>query len=143
MLDSEVSSPPAGQLYLLRWDQTTPASDLKYVQGGETVVVFDADHQYPNGSYETAVILTDPAPDFYDAPLPGGGTKSVLRVYLNKSLSNIYTPSPLTFASGKCAAVGVISNCDCEANQINSSNSCFYDADMREIQRTFNPDFDS
>jgi hypothetical protein len=55
-----------------------------------------------------------------------------------------YTTSPMDpsthypdFSKGKSGAVGVISGCDCASNQINASNSCFYDADMRAIEQTF------
>jgi len=138
LLDVDVSTPPADELYLLRWDGTSAETDPIYVQAGEQIVAFDKSHSYPEGAYEVATILSEPAPAFFDAPLPGGGTKSVLRVYLDRELNNEYCPSPLTFDSGESAAIGVVSDCDAASNQINASNSCFYEADMQEIENTFN-----
>jgi len=149
LLDADVSAPPDGQLYLARWDAATPHSDLMYVQPGDQIVVFDTDHPYPGPGqfpYETATILENPAPAFFEAPKPGGGTKSVFRVYLDHSLGQTYTPSPMDFASGKSAAVGVIQSkdgkiVDTSPNQINGPGSAFYDADMRDIQQPFNDAF--
>ncbi|MGA9752140.1 MAG: hypothetical protein WBS54_10145 [Acidobacteriota bacterium] len=143
MLDPDTVSPPAGQLYLERWDSTTLATDSsKYAQGGDQVVVFDTQHPYPDGAYETATIQANPAPAFADVPTNAGGTKSVLVVYLDHSLSNTYVPSPMTFDSGDCAAVGVIHSADgliydTDPNQLNGPGSAFYDADMRDIEQPF------
>ena len=88
LFDADVTAPPAGQLYLARWDSTTLPSDKMYVQGGDQVVVFDKDHPYPGPGtlpYETATVLANPAPAFFDAPKNGGGTKSVLRVFYEEA----------------------------------------------------------
>jgi hypothetical protein len=146
LFDADVTAPPAGQLYLARWDSTTPASDKIYVQGGDQVVVFDKDHPYPGPGtlpYETATILGTPAPAFFDAPKNGGGTKSVLRVYLDHNLTQTYTPSPFTFDSGSSAAVGVVHSADnliydTSPNRLpNGPGSAFYDADMGDIEQPF------
>jgi len=145
LLDADVSPPPAGQLFLARWDGTTPASNKMYVQGGDQIVVFDTDHPYPGPGtlpYETATISTDPAPNFYDAPKPGGGTKSVLLVYLDHTLAQAYVASPMDFSAGNSAAVGVTHSADGQitdtsTNQINGTHSAFYDTDIRDIQQPF------
>jgi len=139
-------------IYLYRWDQTTPKTDVaKYVQPGDTVVIFDTDSPYPSGVYETATVIST---DFVDVPInpancfpPDCGQLtcqcvSVLAATLDKDLKNSYYASPLDFSSGKCAAVGVIHSADGQiydtaSNQINGPGSAFYDADLRDVKQPF------
>ena len=48
------------------------------------------------------------------------------------------TTGELDFSNGHSGGIGVLSGCDATSNQINNPDSCFYDADMRAIQKTFN-----
>jgi len=139
-------------IYLYRWDQTTPKTDeTKYVQPGDTIVIFDTDSPYPSGAYETATVVST---DFVDAPVnpancfpPDCGQLpcqcvSVLAATLDKDLKNSYHASPLDFSSGKSSAVGVIHSADgliydTAINQINGTGSAFYDADTRDIKQPF------
>jgi len=139
-------------IYLYRWDQTTPKTDVaKYVQPGDTVVIFDTDSPYPSGVYETATVIST---DFVDVPInpancfpPDCGQLScqcvsVLAATLDKDLKNSYYASPLDFSSGKSAAVGVIHSADGQiydtaSNQINGPGSAFYDADLRDVKQPF------
>jgi hypothetical protein len=143
-------------IYLYRWDQTTPKTDVtKYVQPGDTVVIFDTDSPYPSGAHETATVVST---DFVDVPInpancfpPDCGQLScqcvsVLAATLDKDLKNSYHASPLDFSSGKSAAVGVIHSADGQiydtaSNQINGPGSAFYDADMRDIKQPFDDAF--
>ncbi len=49
-----------------------------------------------------------------------------------------YDPNADEFHS---SGFGVVSGCDASSNQINASDSCFFDVDLRGVERTFNDAF--
>jgi hypothetical protein len=118
--------------------------DWANVSVGDTIVVFDATHPAENGGETRTVQTSDPGLNnttilTLDSPLTNS--------YLAKTNDNCSPPIPtfeittLPDNKGHSGGVGVLSNCDSDPNQINASNSCFYDADMRDIEQPFDDAF--
>ena len=111
--------------------------DWSNAVAGNTIAIFDEVHTFEVGAETRSVQdVTDNA----------DGTKTIT---LDTPLSKTYeasehtgTPPMPTFTATApdtphSGGVGVISGCDSASNQINSSSSCFYDGDMRDIQQPF------
>lgn len=109
------------------------------VSNSDWIVVFDRLHPYESGGERAQVLSVSP---------PNGDGS--LTLTLDRNLTNAYLASgPLPpaagqkpdFANGESGGFGVVSSCDLDPNQINVSGSCFFDADMRGIQQTFDDAF--
>jgi hypothetical protein len=103
----------------------------------DTIVVFD-ETSTAEGAGEIRVITGEV--DNYN------GRKVIT---LDSTMSNSYwasdddganPPKPI-FANNHSGGYGVLSGCDPAANQLNASGSCFYDADMSDIQEPFDDGF--
>lgn len=113
--------------------------DWSNVMVGDTKVVLDKWITYENGG-ETRTVT--------DISEPANGTKiltldePLTLVYYASSIDASSPPHP-TFSNGESAGFGVITAgaCDVLTNQINSPISCFYDADMSMIEKTYNDAF--
>ena len=109
--------------------------DWTNVANGDTIVIFDETNTAEAGG-EVRTITDDP----YDN---GNGTKTIT---LSSALTKNYwatdndggSPSNPIYSNKHSGGFGVLSGCDSASNQINSSDSCFYDSDMRSIEKTFN-----
>jgi len=110
-----------------------PIDDPAYIQPLDLVVLIDTDRQYPEGQYEEAQVV---ATTFADVPVGAGEVQSALMATLDRDLQGAYLPSPLDFSEGRSAAVGVIS-CDRSKNQLNGTDSCFYDVDLRAVENPY------
>jgi len=117
--------------------------DWTDVEKDDVIVVFDELSPYETKG-EVKVVAYDPIDN-------GDGT---ITVTLDSNLTadcyyaSTFTGSPSmpNFSNGHSAGVGVIHSADLEiydtsSNQINGAGSAFYEADMRDIQDTFNDAF--
>lgn len=109
--------------------------DWANVADGDTIVIFDELETFEKLDREERIVSGAPFPN-------GDGSVTVtLSANLTKSYyKSAQTGSPAvpTFSNGHSGGVGVLSGCDASGNQLNASNSCFYDADMRDIQQPLN-----
>jgi len=76
-------------------------------------------------------------------------TEGLIVLTLDQGLSLAYlrssrtlsTPYQPTFSNLKSAGYGVISGCDPSSNQINAANSCFWEGDLRAVEKAFGDGF--
>jgi hypothetical protein len=131
---NHVTASPKNRIRVWNWT---------HVQPGDRLALFQADRpaESPGAEYAT---IKNPIVD-------GGDGKTVLLdldlgldgqgqpILLQQDYSASINPSTgdMDFAYGQSAAVGIISGCDASANQINGANSCFYDADLRDVKQPF------
>jgi hypothetical protein len=103
---------------------------------GDTIAIFDETNSYPFHHEERDVL------DVQTSPNPNASI-----ITLDSSLSRPYYSSSKAvnnepdFSNLHSAGIGVISSCDEATNQINATDSCFYDGDMREIEKVFSDAF--
>ena len=106
--------------------------DWTNIADNDSIVIFDSQNTAESGGEIRTVT---------DVSSPSGGKVTVT---LSSNLGKDYIASihpetgALDFAYGNSAGVGVLSGCDSTSNQINASNSCYYEADMRAIEKTYN-----
>lgn len=122
---------PCDQIRLYDWANLTVGNTIvvfdettTYEAGGETRTIADLG---PGPNNTTIVTLNAPLGNTYRASSNDGGSPP---------LPTFQAAAPDTQA--RSGGVGVISGCDSDPNQINGTNSCFYDSDMRDIQQPFN-----
>jgi hypothetical protein len=137
--DNELALDPANQdLYCTSGTvPPCPCSSLPCASLALPIVVFDASHPYGSGLDQTRVITR------LETSTLGGQT--ILLATLDSNLDRRgSTPSVPLYVAGisdpttqKSAGVGLIGGCDTDANQINATGSCFYDADMRNVEQSF------
>ena len=122
--NASTCSPSCNQIKVYDWTN---------VANGDTVVVFDETNTAEAGG-EIRTITGTPSDN-------GDGS---VTINLNANLTkNFFTGKNsgtglLDFSNGHSGGIGVLSGCDSASNQINASNSCFYEADMRTIEKTYN-----
>ncbi len=124
-------------LYCASGTPPCPCTTLPCPSANIPITVFDAAHPYGSGTDQSRTITL-----LESFTLDG---KPVLRATLDASLNRMgATPVAPLYIAGftdpatqKCAGAGSVSGCDPDPNQINASNSCFYDADMRNIEQPF------
>ncbi len=110
---------------------------------GDEVAFFDEEYPYEDGRAEVKTVLGT-----------GSSTDGLRAITLSGSLSRNFLaatrtedpPYQPTFdisSDGKrhSAGFGVISGCDLVSNQINAADSCFFEGDLRGIERPFGDAF--
>lgn len=106
--------------------------DWTNIANNDSIVIFDSQYTAESGGEVRTVT---------DVSSPSDGKVTVtLSANLGKDyIASIHPETgALDFAYGNSAGVGVLSGCDSASNKINASNSCFYEADMRDIEKTYN-----
>jgi hypothetical protein len=111
--------------------------DWSDVAVGDTVVVFDEFNTYPDCAERRLVTGMQPSTNLYAQLIT---LDTPLHNHYRNSLIDNATKEP-TFRNYNSAGIGVLSSCDQASNQLNAPDSCFYDADMRGIERPFNDAF--
>lgn len=115
--------------------------DWSNVADQDSIVVFDETSTYEKADREVVTVV--------GAPVPGPPNSGYMTATLSANLTKNYfatsndglSPPKPNFTNGHSGGVGVTSGCDASTNQINASNSCFYDADMRDFQQPFGDAF--
>jgi len=119
---------PCDQIEVYAWSN---------VAEGDAVYAFDEFNTYPDCAEYRIVTDVQTSPTIY-----------ALLLTLNEPLHRCYRSSTVDETRGEpdfnnthSAGIGVVSDCDVAASQLNAPDSCFYDADMRGIERPFNDAF--
>lgn len=131
-------------IYLAKvWDPSTST----WIRGdnislNDTIAIFDTSSPFEGAHDKACVIGLDAGYSSYAVQLLLGKTDCTggyTGLTHNYSSSVDQATHQWTFATGtRSAGVGVISGgCDLASNQINATNSCFYDADMRDIEQPY------
>jgi len=117
------SCSPCNEIELFDWTN---------IADNDSIVIFDSQNTAESGGEIRTVT---------DVSSPSDGKVTVT---LSSNLAKDYIASihpetgALDFTYGNSAGVGVLSGCDSASNQINATNSCYYEADMRDIEKTYN-----
>ncbi len=106
---------------------------------GDEISVFDELFSYetvPENKLITATGAPDAATGLVVITLDSGLEQPHLRA--ERTAAQPFAP---TFANHHSAGFGVISGCDLAPNQLNASNSCFYQVDLRSVELAYNDAF--
>jgi len=112
--------------------------DWQDAQINDTIAIFDESAPYPDFGGEERLVLD----------IQSGSESFTKILTLEVALSQPYVASETdanthqpTFANHHSAGYGVISGCDLAPNQLNASNSCFYQVDLRSVELAYNDAF--
>lgn len=114
------------------------AYEWQSAAAGDQVAVFDEVSTYetkPEPREVTAVGTPD-ADGLVTVTLDQGLDHAHLRAERTTT-----TPFQPTFSNHKSAGYGVISGCDASSNQINATDSCFYQGDLQAVEQAYNDAF--